>query len=74
MGQLETTPVDFICKHHGGLHVCSGFCSLHDVAAGAAHDSVTGVVNLAAGVVDKSVDVVGATSLLMGAYGLIESG
>ena len=51
-----------------GLSVGSGFYGLHDVAAGAAGISATGVedvVDLTAGVAAKCVDVVGVTSLVM---------
>ena len=76
--ELRVTPVDYVCKINGGLSVGSGFCGVHDVAAGAAAASVTAVTGgmvLAAGVAGKGVDLVGALSTGDGcirteAYGL----
>ena len=34
--ELGATPVDCVFKCHGGISVGSGFCAVHDVAAGAA--------------------------------------
>ena len=60
-----------------GLSVESDFNGVHDVAAGAAGACVacvTGVVDLAARMAGKGVEVVVATSLVMGASGLMAPG
>ena len=52
----------------------SGFCEVHDVAAGAAGASVTdvtGIVDNASRVVGKGMDIVDATSLVIVASGLM---
>ena len=75
--ELGETPVDCVCVHHSVLSVGDGFCGVHDVAAGPAGASVTGVtgvVDLAVTVAGNGVDVVGGTSLVMVASGLMASG
>ena len=75
--KLGATPNDCVCKYHNAPSVDSGFCGVHDVAAGAAGTriaSVTDVVDLAGRVAGKGVDIVGATSLVMGASGPMPSG
>ena len=68
--KLRSTLVDCLCKCLGGLSVGSGFHGVHYVpAAGASVTGVICVVDLAV-----SVDVVGATSLVMDATGLMSSG
>ena len=59
------------------LSVGSGFCGEHNVTSGAANaivTGVTGVVDLAAGFAGRGADVEAATSLVMGASGLMASG
>ena len=71
------TPVDCVCMFNGGIPIGSGFCGVHDVAAGVVDASVTGVegvVNLATRVVGKGVDVVAAASLIMGTSRLVAYG
>ena len=63
--------------HHGELSVGNGFHGVHDVAAGAAGASVMGVpsvVDLATQVEGKGMYAVHATSLMIGASGLMGSG
>ena len=75
--KARITPVDCICMCCDGLSIDSGFHGVHDVAMGAADPSVTGatgVVDLAASVADKDINIVGDTSLVMGASGLMVSG
>ena len=54
--------------------VSTGFHAVHDVAAGFSAVGVTGTVHLTAGVAGKGVNIVSATSLVIGASGLIASG
>ena len=74
--KLGATPVNYACMHCGGLSVGCGYHGVPKVTegeAGASVPNMTGVVDLTARVADRGEYVVGATSLVMGAAGLMAS-
>ena len=69
LGQLQWTVSAFIMMDSVG----SGFHGVYDAAAGAAGAGVTGFVDLTYMVAGMYVDIVGATTPVMGASGLMAS-
>ena len=75
--QVQVNISDYVCMCHDGLSVGSGFCEVHKMTAGAGVQVVAGVIvimQLTFGLAGKGVDVVGASSLMMGASGPTASG